>query len=648
MSSASPESSQVKETVSMEQQQGQSPSSSIPSQGDSPFSWLPGQKDQKPFQCGLCSVTFDINVELVSHVHRHSLTKPYQCGYCKVSYDDNPQLIVHVRTHTMMVIRAPTSTADVTGVQLIQTCQQDASKHPLVAAAQHLPQDSGAVVSTGTDHTMLDNLSTDGIKAGKVSLLRKMVEAEVPVSSGGARTAGTLPPLSDDSLTKKAQTTSLQTDAVVENTKHCQQEVKSEVVSDEDTDAQEEVEVALDVKTENDVENCSAKKQAELTQVVCSNLASDSGGKQGSQNSTLKPFACDICGARFKVARYISDHKRHVHQKLRPKSKKKCGLSEEEKKQKEADRPFYCDLCGARFRLARYVTDHKRIVHEKKRTPKNKKDECETDICDTDRPFKCDMCGAGYTAARYLTCHKRRKHKAEIPTRKQEQAAGDDEGYGPFPCKHCGALFKYSRYVRDHERIVHNIWVEKPRPKQASPRLCTTCGTFFKSKNDVYRHFCQPKECHICGRKLKTKMTYEKHMKIHSENPNTCTCEVCGQSFGRMATLRHHQNARHFKSKPFKCNICQKSFSSRPGLSQHKIRHFGVKKHTCVHCGMKFYFAHSLQRHALTHTDLRLYPCKMCSNTYRSSTSLMYHTKHTHQYCRSSNSPALGFNEKDE
>ena len=76
---------------------------------------FPIQKDQKPFQCGLCSISFSINMQLVGHVQAHSLTKPFQCGYCKVSYDKNAELKLHVETHKLFIC-VPTAALTATGV----------------------------------------------------------------------------------------------------------------------------------------------------------------------------------------------------------------------------------------------------------------------------------------------------------------------------------------------------------------------------------------------------------------------------------------------------------------------------------------------------------------------------------------------------
>jgi transcription elongation factor Elf1 len=60
-------------------------------------------RKDKPFQCGLCSVTFELNPDLVIHVKKHALTKPFQCAICKVSYNSNPELTSHVRVHNIFI-----------------------------------------------------------------------------------------------------------------------------------------------------------------------------------------------------------------------------------------------------------------------------------------------------------------------------------------------------------------------------------------------------------------------------------------------------------------------------------------------------------------------------------------------------------------
>ena len=87
----------------------------FPATGKAPVAMFPIQKDQKPFQCGLCSISFSINMQLVGHVQAHSLTKPFQCGYCKASYDKNAELKMHVETHKLFIC-VPTAALTATGV----------------------------------------------------------------------------------------------------------------------------------------------------------------------------------------------------------------------------------------------------------------------------------------------------------------------------------------------------------------------------------------------------------------------------------------------------------------------------------------------------------------------------------------------------
>ena len=62
---------------------------------------LPVQGDQKPYQCGLCSRTFDVQDDLVHHVQNHP--KPFQCGYCDASFDSKSELKDHVDAHSFFM-----------------------------------------------------------------------------------------------------------------------------------------------------------------------------------------------------------------------------------------------------------------------------------------------------------------------------------------------------------------------------------------------------------------------------------------------------------------------------------------------------------------------------------------------------------------
>ncbi|KAL8558733.1 hypothetical protein ACOMHN_036400 [Nucella lapillus] len=64
---------------------------------------IPVHKDQKPFKCGLCSFSFDIILQLDTHISEHSLTKPFQCGFCQANFNTSSELTIHVDTHRLFM-----------------------------------------------------------------------------------------------------------------------------------------------------------------------------------------------------------------------------------------------------------------------------------------------------------------------------------------------------------------------------------------------------------------------------------------------------------------------------------------------------------------------------------------------------------------
>ncbi|KAI4793300.1 hypothetical protein KUCAC02_032811, partial [Chaenocephalus aceratus] len=93
-------------------------------------------------------------------------------------------------------------------------------------------------------------------------------------------------------------------------------------------------------------------------------------------------------------------------------------------------------------------------------------------------------------------------------------------------------------------------------------------------------------DCTHCGKSLRSRKNYSKHMFIHS-----------GQ-------------------KPHQCSICWRSFSLRDYLLKHMVVHTGVRAFQCSMCGKRFTQKSSLNVHMRTHRAERTFQCNVCQRAF--------------------------------
>uniref|UniRef100_A0A2K6S8S3 Zinc finger and SCAN domain containing 5A n=1 Tax=Saimiri boliviensis boliviensis TaxID=39432 RepID=A0A2K6S8S3_SAIBB len=115
----------------------------------------------------------------------------------------------------------------------------------------------------------------------------------------------------------------------------------------------------------------------------------------GQEAAALLPFACDVCGKRFKYYGKLVIHKRsHT-----------------------GERRFQCHLCGKRFMQRIGLQLHQRTHTGEK-------------------PYTCDICQKRFTQKSYLKCHKR-----------------SHTGEKPYECKVCRKVFTYTGSLKEHLRV---------------------------------------------------------------------------------------------------------------------------------------------------------------------------------------------------
>ncbi|KAK1152076.1 zinc finger and BTB domain-containing protein 45 isoform X1, partial [Acipenser oxyrinchus oxyrinchus] len=138
--------------------------------------------------------------------------------------------------------------------------------------------------------------------------------------------------------------------------------------------------------------------------------------------------------------------------------------------------------------------------------------------------------------------------------------------------------------------------IPPPVVSHAHPSSSTSAAPASSSSQGSETSF----DCTHCGKSLRSRKNYSKHMFIHS-----------GQ-------------------KPHQCSICWRSFSLRDYLLKHMVVHTGVRAFQCAVCSKRFTQKSSLNVHMRTHRAERSFPCSLCDRHFSHRTLLERHSAQTH------------------
>ncbi|XP_050974912.1 zinc finger and BTB domain-containing protein 45 [Labeo rohita] len=106
-------------------------------------------------------------------------------------------------------------------------------------------------------------------------------------------------------------------------------------------------------------------------------------------------------------------------------------------------------------------------------------------------------------------------------------------------------------------------------------------------------------DCSHCGKSLRSRKNYSKHMFIHSgQKPHQCS--ICWRSFSLRDYLLKHMVV-HTGVRAFQCSVCSKRFTQKSSLNVHMRTHRVERTFTCGVCHRAFTHRTLLERHALQH-----------------------------------------------
>ncbi|XP_058978056.1 DEP domain-containing protein DDB_G0279099 [Musca domestica] len=179
------------------------------------------------------------------------------------------------------------------------------------------------------------------------------------------------------------------------------------------------------------------------------------------------------------------------------------------------------------------------------------------------------------------------------------------------------------------EKFDNKELYEIHRSGHANNMKCAICNMVLKSLKNYEKHClrCKPYECQICGRVVRFRPNFIKHMRVHTgqqSERHKYKCEVCHKEFMSFEYFKVHKKI-HNENVNLTCEICGKQFSALASLRGHSKLHSGVKLHKCEVCGKGFGQRYNLKIHARTHTGDFPFECKICKKKLHTQSSLQTH-----------------------
>ena len=215
----------------------------------------------------------------------------------------------------------------------------------------------------------------------------------------------------------------------------------------------------------------------------------------------------------------------------------------------------------------------------------------------------------------------------------EDDEEDEEEEEFKYKCKDCDMKFSKSELYEIH------------LSGHANHLRCELCRASLKSFKSYEKHRlkCKPFECTYCGKIVRFRPNYLKHLKVHErrqqeeqgqgtqERPKF-TCDVCQKEFTSAEYFKIHQKT-HQEGVDLQCKICQKTFSAVACLRSHAKVHTGEKRFRCETCGKGFAQSQNLKVHRRSHSGEKPFECSTCG---KRSNTMASHTAHlkTHKEFR--------------
>lgn len=162
----------------------------------------------------------------------------------------------------------------------------------------------------------------------------------------------------------------------------------------------------------------------------------------------------------------------------------------------------------------------------------------------------------------------------------------------PFFCKACAICLSGKEQFEIHQSGHENNL------------RCNLCTMILKNFKNYEKHVakCKPFECNICGKTIRFRPNFIKHMRIHNPK-NVTTTSTAGTSTadGSRSSKKVPKAERH----KYKCATCDKEFTSWEYFKVHQKIHVNDVNLKCDICDRTFSALACLRGHQKVHTGER-------------------------------------------
>uniref|UniRef100_A0A672H3T6 POZ/BTB and AT hook containing zinc finger 1 n=1 Tax=Salarias fasciatus TaxID=181472 RepID=A0A672H3T6_SALFA len=278
-------------------------------------------------------------------------------------------------------------------------------------------------------------------------------------------------------------------------------------------------------------------------------LTLDNGRKR---ERTRRHVGCDICGKVFRDVYHLNRHKLS-HSGEKPYACPVCGLRFKRKDRMSyhvrshdgsVGKPYVCQSCGKGFSRPDHLNGHIKQVHT------------------TERPHKCQICNASFATRDRLRSHLA-CHEDKIPCKvcgkflraayMTDHLKKHSEGTHNY-CGICNKGFSTASYLKVHIKTHHG----SPLPPTA------TMHTFPEPRGELQMHNGTPyhmgRQCAVEGKQPPAPSQLEMP---------SLACN--GASVGAMASPEGSK-AKTDPEKKFTCGICGQAFRTKSYLNKHQHR----------------------------------------------------------------------------
>lgn len=190
---------------------------------------------------------------------------------------------------------------------------------------------------------------------------------------------------------------------------------------------------------------------------------------------------------------------------------------------------------------------------------------------------KCDQCGKSFGRVTHLNRHIKALHSEKN-----------------LQCPHCDYKTSAEHYLQSHLKFKHEVGTDN------FYYTCHICGKRVKGRSSYNLHTTTTHTdvrsffCEVCGNGYKDKGGLVQHMKLHGEKK--FSCGVCGEMFKAGFYLNRHMRAKHLE-RHIQCDLCGDKFVRNFDLKYHKRTIHENNLFSCSVCGVKFKHQSSVHKH---------------------------------------------------